>query len=307
MSDSNSAIVEINMAEQALARANDIHEMMELRDKAAAYVLFANAQGFKEAAQKAKIFQLKAERKAGAWLAENVNHDGAATNRNDYQDGIRVDLPDGITANESSRWQIEASLPEDKFNAWIDQNLANGWEISAAGLRKIAANKTHVSFNTGESEWYTPPEYIAAAVAVMGQIDLDPASSETANEIVKASRFYTAEDNGLNKYWGGRVWLNPPYSIELIRLFIAKYIDHIISGDISEGIVLVNNATETNWFSGLVGVSSAIVFPAGRVKFLDPQGNPGAPLQGQAILYFGNHPDLFIQEYSKFGWSAVLK
>ena len=30
---------------------------------------------------------------------------------------------------------------------------------------------------------------------------------------------------------------------------------------------------------------------SGRVKFLDPAGNPGAPLQGQAIVYFTNDSD----------------
>lgn len=298
----NKAIVEISLAEQALSRANDIHEMMELRDKAAALVLFANAQGFKEAAQKAKIFQLRAERKAGQWLAEHVSHDGG--NPQLSQD-VTV-LPEGIDRMESSRWQLEASLPEEKFNAWIDQNLANGWEISAAGLRKVAANKTHVSFNTGESEWYTPPEYIAAANAVMGRIDLDPASSEIANRIVGATQYYTVDDNGLDKFWAGKVWMNPPYSIELITKFVNKYAEHVINGDISEGIVLVNNATETKWFAGLVSVSNAIVFTAGRVKFLDPQGNPGAPLQGQAVLYAGPNPETFIQHFERFGWSAKL-
>jgi site-specific DNA-methyltransferase (adenine-specific) len=131
----NTALVEINQAELALQRADDIGEIMELRDKSAAFQLFANAQGFKEAAQKAKIFQLKAERKAGGWLDENVDHRGAVAG-NDLQDVSR--LPDGISYQESHRWQKEAELPEEKFNEWVDESLANGWEISAAGLRNEA-------------------------------------------------------------------------------------------------------------------------------------------------------------------------
>ena len=40
----------------------------------------------------------------------------------------------------------------------------------------------HLSQNSGENEWYTPPEIIAAARTIMGRIDTDPASSEKANQ-----------------------------------------------------------------------------------------------------------------------------
>ena len=135
--DENNAIVEINKAELALERANDIHEMLVLRDTAAAYELLANAQGFKDAAQKAKIFQLKAERKAGDWLAVNINHDG---NKFGVELQDVTPLPEGVSKIESHRWQLEASLPEEKFNEWVDDSLAKGYEISASGLQKLAKN-----------------------------------------------------------------------------------------------------------------------------------------------------------------------
>jgi hypothetical protein len=74
--EENKALIEISNAQAALERASDIHEIMDLRDRAMAMQLFANAQGFKDAAQEAKIYQLKAERKAGDWLRENVDHEG---------------------------------------------------------------------------------------------------------------------------------------------------------------------------------------------------------------------------------------
>lgn len=51
---------------------------------------------------------------------------------------------------------------------------------------EIVLPKPHVSHNSGNNEWYTPQEYIEASRRVLGRIDLDPASSELANEIIKA-------------------------------------------------------------------------------------------------------------------------
>lgn len=60
------------------------------------------------------------------------------------------------------------------------------------------------------NEHYTPPDIIEGVRAVLGSIDLDPASCEVANTIVKAKKIYTKEDDGLVQDWLGRVFLNPP-------------------------------------------------------------------------------------------------
>lgn len=60
-------------------------------------------------------------------------------------------------------------------------------------------------------EHYTPPAILVAARAVMGGIDLDPASTPTVNAAhVHADAIFTKADNGLTRAWRGRVWLNPP-------------------------------------------------------------------------------------------------
>lgn len=200
--------------------------------------------------------------------------------------------------------------PEQQRAAWQQAvDTAPNGKMTAAHVENVVNGFTaqpFVAHNTGKSEWYTPPEYLAAARAVMGAIDLDPASSAIANETVRARRFYSKENDGLNKEWRGRVWLNPPYTSELIGLFIEKLVVGIECGEVAEAIALVNNATETGWFNALIGVSSAIVFPRGRVKFLTPEGEPGAPLQGQAIVYAGKSPQEFLDSFSAFGWGARL-
>jgi len=164
----------------------------------------------------------------------------------------------------------------------------------------------HVSYNAGNNEWYTPKEYITSAIAVMGGIDTDPASSAAANEVVGAAQFFDAETDGLKQCWQGRVWMNPPYAGELIGQFASKLVEHFRAGDVTSAIVLVNNATETAWFCKIVEVASAVVFTRGRVRFWEPGGKLSAPLQGQAIIYLGPDRDWFLESFSVYGWGATL-
>ncbi len=180
------------------------------------------------------------------------------------------------------------------------------WDEVKAGTKTVRAaytevKKPHVANNSGENEWYTPPKYTEAAKRVMGGIDLDPASNELANKFVGAEKFYTKEDDGLANPWFGRVWLNPPYAQPLIAQFSEAVVEKFGRGEFEQSIVLVNNATDTKWLQSMMRVCSAVCFVEGRVKFLDPDGNPGAPLQGQVALYFGDERERFLEEFAVFG------
>lgn len=175
-------------------------------------------------------------------------------------------------------------------------------DIEAGTKPSEAVKKAHVAHNSGNNEWYTPAHYVEAARKVMGGIDLDPASSEIANHTVKALRFFTADDNGLEQQWRGRVWMNPPYAQPLIAQFIERMIEQYCANVVTEAIVLVNNATDTAWGQALLKSGASVCFPKARIRFLDPAGNPsGSPLQGQMIVYLGKHRDRFSQEFAGFG------
>lgn len=220
------------------------------------------------------------------------------------------------TKKEPSRNEAPtlAELGLDKKTSSIAQKVASLTPTQLASVRSAGAsiasairdaNQPHVAHNSGENEWYTPPEFIEKARAAMGGIDCDPASSAIANRTVKAEVYYTAKDDGLAQEWNGRVWMNPPYAQPLCAQFCAAVTEKFSAGEIEQACVLVNNATETAWFNSMLSVAAAVCFPKGRIRFVDMAGNPsGAPLQGQAVLYFGRNIKPFAANFSPIG--AVL-
>jgi hypothetical protein len=100
------------------------------------------------------------------------------------------------------------------------------------------------------------------------------------------------------------VWLNPPYSQPLIGQFVGKLLVELESGRVTDAIVLTNNGTETAWGQALLRASRAVCFPKGRVRFLTPAGEPGAPLQGQMVTYLSFSTEgvaSFAKHFSRFG------
>ena len=222
---------------------------------------------------------------------------------NQYSDGHKMGLSDlGLTKQRSERIRKDTTKADiDMLWEWTDEQTAEGNEATTAGWWRHI-HGAHVGKNSGQNEWYTPPKYIDAARAVMGSIDLDPASSSAANDMVQADEYYTLEDDGLAYDWSGKVWMNPPYSQPLINEFCKKFAEDYQQRLITEGCVLVNNATDTGWYHTLLEHAGAVCFVKGRVKFIDENGEAtGAPLQGQTVLYFGDNTDGFWQHFGEFG------
>lgn len=227
-----------------------------------------------------------------------------------YQKGVDIlenapkAVVDAVKSEELSinaGYQVTKLEPEEqKEIAWRIENT----EDEPKAIVQDVLKRPHVSFNSGNNEWYTPAEFIESAREVMGSIDLDPASNDIANQVVKAEKYYTAETNGLDKTWRGNVWMNPPYASELIGKFVDKLVAE--RSNYEQAIVLVNNATETEWFNKIISVSSAVCFPKSRVKFYMPDGKTGAPLQGQAVLYIGKNTQRFTDSFQKMGWVAIV-
>lgn len=159
----------------------------------------------------------------------------------------------------------------------------------------------HLTLNTGDNEWYTPDDILDAARDVLGVIDLDPASSAIAQTRVRARLHFDKDTDGLMQPWRGRVWLNPPYARGLIDRFVQKLVEEFKAGNVTAAILLTNNATDAKWFGAAAAVASRLCLPHGRIRFLSPGGEAGAPLQGQSVFYLGSEGGRFTEVFQQFG------
>jgi len=128
------ALTFFNRARQALAKAVSLDEVKEIRDKAEALRVYAKQAG--EAAdmerQCAEI-RLRAERRIGALLAETVKPGNPQLSRE-----VTIGLSElGITRNQSSKWQLAATLPEAEFERYV----STARELTTAGVVKLAREK----------------------------------------------------------------------------------------------------------------------------------------------------------------------
>ena len=282
----------------AIEAARQVDEVKDIRDKAMAIQMYAKQAKNLDAERHAAEIRVRAERKCGELLAQMPKAKGGNPNlpTGNKAEPVATLTDLGISKRQSSEWQQLAGVPEGHFEeAMAEQEIP-----SASGVLN------HRAQGTGQNEWYTPAEYIQAVRDVLGAIDLDPASSEVANKVVGAARFFTAEDDGLTKDWTAKtLWMNPPYAQPLIAQFVERMVLSFSEGRVLEAIVLTHNYTDTAWFHKAEESCNAICFTRGRVGFLSPDGDKAAPTQGQAFFYFGPSIDRFAVRFQSIGFVVV--
>jgi hypothetical protein len=98
------------------------------------------------------------------------------------------------------------------------------------------------------------------------------------------------------------VFLNPPYAMPLIKQFTGKMVESYRNGSVVEGILLTNNATDTEWFHAAMTACTAICFTRGRISFLEASNGDlvekATPTHGQAFFYFGANLSAFVEVFS---------
>lgn len=213
-------------------------------------------------------------------------------------------IGDMLPATESQARPLAALAPDEQREVWREVvQTAPETGITAKHI-ELTINKTwaYRTQFTHEYEWYTPKVYIEAAREAMGGIDLDPASCLAAQQTVRATHFYTHEDDGLLQPWYGRIWLNPPYVQPTIEQFIDKLLGEWLSGHVTQAILLTNNSTDTRWFHHAEAMAEVVCFTKGRIAFVHPEKAEPSPTQGQAFFYFGQEWRRFVRVFSALGF-----
>ena len=132
-------------------------------------------------------------------------------------------------------------------------------------------------------DWQTP----IALVSALGVFDLDPCAN-CSNPTRLARRGFTLVDDGLEREWIGRVWLNPPYGASA-RVWIARLAQH------GNGIALIPPRLGAKWFHETVlATFDGILFHKGRIPFINP--DTGKPVRGNNadsifVAYGANNVD----------------
>jgi hypothetical protein len=299
----------VERARAMLSQAKDLREVADMRDKAAAMAHYARARaaGKDAHADAWEIVQLATRRlgeltavmpkaKSGPARAGVVSRDatkpkGAST----------AEL--GLTRQQVSRAEKLAALPEREFR----DRVAAGRARITKQAEPDSMLSTSASSGYDGDEYCTPEVYVVAARTVLdGRIELDPASNAFAQNVVRADRFYTKHDSGLEVPWGARtLWLNPPYSRRLISEFAAKLVAERHAKHFDAGIALTNCDPSTAWWQALAKLSDAMCSPDHRIGFELAGKRIPQNLYAQTFFYYGPRVRAFFDAFSPFGLVSV--
>jgi N6-adenosine-specific RNA methylase IME4 len=108
-----------------------------------------------KAQQRLAELRLRLERHLGRWLREHVNHSGGGDRRSVSARGTAVgDLPEGVSRNQSSRYQKLAAISEETFEYLVTNARDTRRELTTESMLKWAARIR--SGNDATTEIITP-------------------------------------------------------------------------------------------------------------------------------------------------------
>jgi ParB family transcriptional regulator, chromosome partitioning protein len=171
---------------------------------------------------------------------------------------------------------------------------------------RLDAQSRVAKHSSATVEHYTPEAVIHAAHTTMGAIDLDPASCAQANdEVVRATKYLTAEQDGLTYAWNGRVWLNPPGGKDerarsRTKTWWCKLCDEYLSGRVTQALFLAFNVEFLQVSQAgcpIAAMALPFCIPSKRLCFFYVEAGTkrlkvgGGPTHANAIVYLPDRED----------------
>ena len=140
---------------------------------------------------------------------------------------------------------------------------------------------TRVMFSSNTDLWATPQSFFEELNKEF-QFTLDPCATA---ENAKCRTFYTKDDDGLKKDWGGQiVFCNPPYGME-IKKWVRKCYEESKKPN-TVVVMLIPARTDTAYFHDYIYKKSEVRFIRGRLKFGDAKNS--APSPSMVVVFNGN-------------------
>lgn len=130
--------------------------------------------------------------------------------------------------------------------------------------------------------WATPQDFFDNLNEEF-HFTLDPCANE---ENHKCDLFYTKEQDGLTKDWGGHVvFCNPPYGKEIAEW--VRYSYEQSQKPNTTVVMLIPARTDTRYFHDYIYGKAEIRFIKGRLKFGD--ATTAAPFPSMVVVYRKNN------------------
>ena len=130
--------------------------------------------------------------------------------------------------------------------------------------------------------WATPQDFFDKLNEEF-HFTLDPCANY---ENHKCDLFYTKEQDGLTKVWGGHVvFCNPPYGKEIADW--VRYSYEQSQKPNTTVVMLIPARTDTRYFHDYIYGKAEIRFVKGRLKFGD--ATTGAPFPSMVVVYRKNN------------------
>ena len=157
---------------------------------------------------------------------------------------------------------------------------------------------THEQCVGATDEWYTPP-YIFKALGCDFDFDVaHPGDGKAA--WVPARRFIT--QNSLQLPWVGFIWMNPPFGGRNgIAPWLSRFVEH------GNGIALTPDRTSAPWWQNYAPKMDALLFVAGKIKFIGADGWPGkSPAQGTTLMAIGQRGKAALERAAEVGLGFLV-